>query len=260
MCSQPEKIPGKPVGAVIAAAKVLRALHEAPKPLRASEVSRIVGLHRGTAYNVLRTLQAEGFVAYDRESQEYSLALRMLEFAHGVLHKSGLMEVSRPLMHAIAERYDATIYLSRVMGPCRALLLDWVGMGYQTDVYLTVGRQYFPLLGAPGVLLAAFSEASRETLIAENEGARWFRKPSQEDLAERIEAARARGMSIDRGYLHNGLTQISVPILSDGNIVLILTTACRSDQCGADKIEALGRDMMAVAHRISEALRIVRLS
>ena len=226
----------------------------------ADRASRIVGLHRGTVYNILRTLQAEGFVAYDKENQEYSLALRLLEFAHGVLHKSGLMEVSRPLMHAIAERHDATIYLSRVMGACRALLLDWVGTGYQTDVYLTVGRQYFPLLGAPGVLLAAFSEASRETLLAESESARWFRRPSREELPDRIEAARASGMSIDRGSLHNGLTQISAPILSGDTVVLTLTAACRSDECGEEKIEALGRDMMAAAHRISDALRIVRLS
>ena len=67
-------------------------------------------------------------------------------------------------------------------------------------------------------------------------------------------------MSIDRGSLHNGLTQISAPILSGDTVVLTLTAACRSDECGEEKIEALGRDMMAAAHRISDALRIVRLS
>ena len=56
---------GKPVGAVVAAVKVLRTLHASERPLNASEVARAAALHRGTAYNILRTLQAEGFVAYD---------------------------------------------------------------------------------------------------------------------------------------------------------------------------------------------------
>ena len=52
---------GKSVGAVVAAAKVLRALHASERPLNASEVARAAGLHRGTAYNILRTLQAGEF-------------------------------------------------------------------------------------------------------------------------------------------------------------------------------------------------------
>jgi DNA-binding MarR family transcriptional regulator len=60
---------GKPVGAVVAAAKVLRALHASERPLNASEVARGAGLHRGTAHNILRTLQSEGFVGYCPSSE-----------------------------------------------------------------------------------------------------------------------------------------------------------------------------------------------
>jgi DNA-binding IclR family transcriptional regulator len=40
-------------------------LHASERSLNASEVARAAGLHRGTAYNILRTLQAESFVGYD---------------------------------------------------------------------------------------------------------------------------------------------------------------------------------------------------
>jgi hypothetical protein len=65
---------GKPVGAVVAAAKVLRTLHGSERPLNASEVARAAGLHRGTAYNILRTLHAEGFVGYDEATRSYRVA------------------------------------------------------------------------------------------------------------------------------------------------------------------------------------------
>ena len=57
---------GKPVGAVVAAATVLRALHASERPLNASEVARAAGLHRGTAYNILRTLHAEALSGMTR--------------------------------------------------------------------------------------------------------------------------------------------------------------------------------------------------
>src|SRR6187397_1655521 len=67
---------GKPVGAVVAAAKVLRVLHASERPLNASEVARAAGLHRGTAYNILRTLQVEGFVGYDEATRTYAVSLQ----------------------------------------------------------------------------------------------------------------------------------------------------------------------------------------
>src|SRR6266446_9596480 len=111
--------PGKPVGAVVAAAKVLRTLHASERPLNASEVARAAGLHRGTAYNILRTLH--------RTRQRPRLA-HILEIAYGVLRRSGLMDLARPLMHAISDAHGVSVYVSKVLGPSSLLLLDWVGI------------------------------------------------------------------------------------------------------------------------------------
>ena len=143
--------PGKPVGAVVAAAKVLRTLHGSERPLNASEVARAAGLHRGTAYNILRTLQAEGFVGYDEATRSYSVSLHILEIAHGVLRRSGLMDLARPLMHGVSDAHGVSVYLSKVLGPSSLLLLDWVGAELRTDLYVTVGRQYSGPAGASGV-------------------------------------------------------------------------------------------------------------
>jgi DNA-binding IclR family transcriptional regulator len=87
--------PGKPAIAVVAVAKVLRTLHASERPLHASEVARAAGLHHGTAYNILRTLHAEGLVGYDEATRSYSVSLHTLELAHGVLRRSGRMGLAR---------------------------------------------------------------------------------------------------------------------------------------------------------------------
>ena len=152
------------MGAVVAAVKVLRTLHASERPLNASEVARVAALHRGTAYNILRTLQAEGFVAYDEATRTYSVSLHILEIAHGVLRHSGLMDLARPLMHAVSDTYGVSVYLSKVVGPCSQLLLDWVGAALRTDLYLTVGRQFPGPRGASGVIMAAFGNSSEPEL------------------------------------------------------------------------------------------------
>jgi DNA-binding IclR family transcriptional regulator len=252
--------PGKPVGAVIAAAKVLRALHGSERPLNASEVARAAGLHRGTAYNILRTLEVEGFVGYDAATRSYSVSLRILELAHGALRRSGLMDLARPLMHAVSDAHGVSVYLSKVLGPSSLLLLDWVGAAFRTDLYVTVGRQYHGPAGASGVIMAAFggsSEAELEALFAR---VAWYRKPSFAEFLARAEAARQSGFAIDCGTMFQGITQVSVPVLSPSwELLLILTAAGHSHDLDEGALGRLGRAMQSAAGRLSESIRLLRL-
>src|SRR5215470_12022384 len=225
---------GKAVGAVVAAAKVLRALHDSERPLNASEVARAAGLHRGTAYNILRTLQAEGFAAYDEATRTYSVSLHILEIAHAVLRHGGLMDLARPLMHAVSDTYGVSVYLSKIVGPCSQLLLDWVGAALRTDLYLTVGRQFPGPRGASGVIMAAFgnvSEAELERLFAQVE---WYQKPSFPEFLARMQEARTAGFAVDRASIQ-GITQVSVPVLSPSwELLLVITAAAHSHDIDSD--------------------------
>jgi DNA-binding IclR family transcriptional regulator len=220
---------GKPVGAVVAAAKALRVLHASERPLNASEVARAAGLHRGTAYNILRTLQAEGFVGYDEATRSYSVSLHILELAYGVLRRSGLMDLARPLMHAISDERGVSVYLSKVLGPSSPLLLDWVGVAFRTDLYVTVGRPSPVPAGASGVIMAAFGSSSESELEALFSKVAWYQKPSFTDFLARVREAKKCGFAVDRGAMFQGITLVSVPVLSPSwELLLILTAAGHS--------------------------------
>lgn len=252
--------PGKPVGAVVAAAKVLRTLHASERPLNASEVARAAGLHRGTTYNILRTLQAEGFVGYDEATRGYSVSLHILEIAYGVLRRSGLMDLARPLMHAVCDAHGVSVYLSKVLGPSSLLLLDWVGAAFRTDLYVTVGRHYPGPAGASGVIMAAFGnvgDAELEALFAQ---VAWYQKPSFADFLARVEEARKAGFAIDRGAMFQGIRLLSVPVLSPSRqLLLILTAAGHAHDLDGDAVGPLSRAMQSAAAQLSESVRLLRL-
>ena len=178
-----------------AAVKVLRTLHSSERPLNASEVARSAGLYRGTAYNILRTLQAEGFVGYDEATRSYSVSLHILGLADGALRRSGLIDIARPLMHAVADAHDVTVYLSKVLGPSSMLLLDWVA-GPRPDPYVTVGRPHPSPAGASGVVIAAFGNSSEPELEALLSHVKWHRKPSFSDFMARVKEAKQAGFSV----------------------------------------------------------------
>jgi DNA-binding IclR family transcriptional regulator len=252
--------PGKPVGAVVAAAKVLRALHGSERPLNASEVARVACLHRGTAYNILRTLQTEGFVGYDEATRTYAVSLHILEIAHGVLLRSGVMDLARPAMHAVSDAHHVSVYLSKVRDGSSLLLLDWVGTAFRTDLHVTVGRQYPGPAGASGVIMAAFGNCSEAVLEALFARVAWYRKPSFADFLAAAKQAKEAGFAIDRSTMFQGTTLVSVPVLSPSwELVLIVTAAGQSHDLAEDTIATLSRDMLSAAGRISESIRLLRL-
>lgn len=251
---------GKLVGAVVAAAKVLRTLHASERPLNASEVARAAGLHRGTAYNILRTLYAEGFVGYDEATRSYAVSLHILELANGVLRRSGLMDLARPLMHAVSDAHGVSVYLSKVLGPSSLLLLDWVGAAFRTDLYVTVGRQYPGPAGASGVIMGAFGSGNETELEALFSEVAWYRKPSFADFLARVSEARQCGFAVDQGTMFQGITQVSVPVLSPSwELLLVLTAAGHVHDFAGDAVGPLSRAMQSAAARLSESVRLLRL-
>jgi len=252
---------GKPVGAVIAAANVLRVLHASERPLNASEVARAAGLHRGTAYNILRTLQAESFVGYDEATRTYAVSLQILELAYGVLRRSGLIDIARPLMHGVSDSHGVSVYLSKVLGPSSMLLLDWVGVALRPDPHVTVGRQYLSPAGASGVVIAAFGNGSEHELETALSQVKWYEKPSFPEFLSRVKDAKRAGFAVDRGSMFRGVTLVSVPVLSPSwELMLILTAAGHSHDLDDVAVSALSRAMQSAAARLSDSLPLLRLA
>ena len=250
---------GKPVGAVTAAAEVLRALHATTRPLNASEVARAAGLHRGTAYNILRTLQSEGFVSYDETTRTYAVSLHILELAYGALRRSGLIDIARPLMHAVADAHGVSVYLSKVLAPSSMLLLDWVG-GLRPDPQVTVGRPHPSPAGASGVVIAAFGNSSEPELEGLLSQVEWYEKPSFPDFLARVKEAKQAGFAVDRGTMFRGVTLVSVPVLSPSwELLLILTAAGHSHDLDDEAVGALSRSLQSAAGRLSDSLPLLRL-
>lgn len=251
---------GKSVGAVVAAVRVLQRLHELPHPLNAGQIARDLSMYRGTVSNILRTLEAEGLVACDAATRTYSIGIRMLEFAHGLLRTSGIMDLVRPILFALAEKHKVSAYVTRVMDDT-LVLLDMVGAGFRVDFYMGVGRRYPSVAGAPGAIMGAFSALDAKKIRTSFEAAGWFRKPSWREFQARIKKARDDGYAVDQGERWQGLCQVSAPIIDrGGQFRLLLTIVGLTHDLDAKRIQVVARDAVVSASRISEGLALLRIN
>ncbi|MGE5512946.1 MAG: IclR family transcriptional regulator [Bacteroidota bacterium] len=252
---------GKPVGAVISALAVLRAIHAAPHPLNASQVARAAGLYRGTAYNILQTLCSEGVVSYEPATKSYNISTQIFEMAHAVLRKSGLLDFVRPELFSLAEECGVTVFLAKVTDNFDLMVLDFVGSGFRIDSYFSVGRRSPRFSGAPGVLMAAFADVDLKYVKSQYELTEWFRRPTFEEFVERMQAAKRDGYSVDYGDRRSGLTQVAVPIFSGTTGKMALTITCIDFKRAftPKRVQATAEAALACADRISSQMSKLKL-
>jgi DNA-binding IclR family transcriptional regulator len=108
--------------------------------------------------------------------------------------------------------------------------------------------------------MAAFGNSSQAELKALFSQVAWYQKPSFSEFLALVTEAKQAGFAVDRGTMFQGITLISVPVLSPAwEPLLILTGAGRLHDLEAEALEPLCRAMQSAAARLSESIRLLRL-
>jgi DNA-binding IclR family transcriptional regulator len=108
--------------------------------------------------------------------------------------------------------------------------------------------------------MAAFGSGSEAELAALFSRVAWYRKPSFGDFLARVREARQSGFAVDCGTMFQGITQVSVPVLSPSwELLLVLTAAGHAHDIDSDAVGLLSRAMQSAAARLSESVRLLRL-
>jgi len=246
---------GKPVGAALAAARVLRLLSEAARPMNANQVATALSMYRGTAYNILWSLEDCGFVHFNEVNKGFALSVNLLALTQGILGRSGIMDYVRPVLFSLNEKFGVTAYLGKIGDNRSVFVLDSIGPAFRDDLYSSVGRRYPGYAGAPGVVIAAYGKVTKAEIAKHLNKSDWFKPPSVDEFMRRMKDAVEKGYSIDRGDRWRRLLQVSAPVLdAQGNHVLMLTVVCYLDRIKRPQIEALALETRDAAWRISLAL------
>ena len=194
----------KTVPAVQNAVAILRFLVARGAPMGATRIARETGLNVSSAFNILRTLTAEGLTSFDPEGKTYRIGMGLMEFAAPILGANPA-DLMRPLMTEIAERRQIMIALWQIARTGRIVLIDRFAAPRIVQAAISRNSRLPVFAGAIGRCYAAALNLGREAVREGYDGVRWQDPPGFEAYWRDVAQARETGTAFDHGNLFRGL-------------------------------------------------------
>lgn len=172
----------------------LRALDfvaQQPDGASASEIASHLTVHRAIAYRIVATLEEHGLVART-ESGRVRLGAAVATLSRKFAPQ--LMAVGRPVLNELAQRTEATSFISVAEGDECVVVMVEESRGQALRVSYQEGTRHPLHRGAPGLAILAT-------------------RPESPDENEDVRKARQNGYSVTHGQLQPGATGVSVGLV-----------------------------------------------
>ncbi|NOG69359.1 IclR family transcriptional regulator [Roseicella sp. DB1501] len=242
------------------AAVLLNALADAGATgLRFVDLVRRSGFSQTTVHRLVAALAEHGFIEQEAAGGRYHLGMRLAGWAFAAANRFGLAEVAHPVMQALSEATQDTVYLTLRSGDM-AICVSRIDGTYPIRAVVTnPGDRRVLGLGAGSVALLAFlqdrAEIERLLLAPEQRAGRAAHGVDDERLRHWIEASRRDGYTLVQDLVP-GTTGIGQPIFGPaGDPVASLSLAAISARLQPPRRQEVLQRLQAARAEIERRLR-----
>jgi DNA-binding IclR family transcriptional regulator len=208
-------VPGS-IQSIERAAAVLRVLAAGAGSLRLNEVAAALGLPKGTAHGILRTLVEVGFVDQDRATGKYALGSGLTDLRLGSIDANELRARSMNWADPLAARVGAAARVG-VLDAGDVLVVHYVFRPDGSPQRADVGARLPAHATAPGKVLLAYLPAP----LPDRALAYTPRTiTSRAQLTRELVTVRERGYAVDFGEHVASCAGIAAPIFGTGGLVV----------------------------------------
>ncbi len=212
-------MPG-PVQSIERAAAILRLLAASSGRLGVGEVAASLGLARGTAHGIMRTLERVGFVEQDRGTGKYQLGAALLHLGTSYLDVNELRSRAINWADALASRSGESVRIGTLLDG-RVLVVHHVFRPDDTLQAMDVGSLLPLHATALGKALIAH-DANAAAAVRDTELESFSRRTVTDprELARAATRARENGWAAEVEELSVGRAGIAAPIRGHGGLVV----------------------------------------
>ncbi|MFF2524304.1 IclR family transcriptional regulator [Streptomyces liangshanensis] len=194
------------------AAAMLRLLAGGERRLGLSDIAASLGLAKGTAHGILRTLQAEGFVEQEPASGRYQLGAELLRLGNSYLDVHELRSRALVWTDDLARSSGESVHLG-VVHQQGVLIVHHVFRPDDSRQVLEVGAMQPLHSTALGKVLSAYDPVAHSEAL---EGERTALTPrtvtGAAEFEEILDLTRARGWAVDVEETWEGVAAVAAPI------------------------------------------------
>ncbi|MFE0104957.1 IclR family transcriptional regulator [Streptomyces sp. NPDC059009] len=194
------------------AAAMLRLLAGGERRLGLSEIASALGLAKGTAHGILRTLQQEGFVEQETASGRYQLGAELLRLGNSYLDVHELRARALVWTDDLARSSGESVYLG-VLHQQGVLIVHHVFRPDDSRQVLEVGAMQPLHSTALGKVLSAYDPvAHSEAVEAERRAFTDLTVCDKDGFEGVLDLTRARGYASDVEETWEGIASVAAPI------------------------------------------------
>lgn len=228
------------------AAAMLRLLGGGERRLGLSDIASSLGLAKGTAHGILRTLQQEGFVEQDDASGRYQLGAELLRLGTTYLDVHELRARALVWTDDLARSSGESVYLG-VLHQQGVLIVHHVFRPDDSRQVLEIGAMQPLHSTALGKVLSAYDPVAHSEALEADRKAFTDRTVCEPESFEHIlDVTRARGYAADVEETWEGVASLAAPIhdrrrmpVGAVGITGAVERLCRSDEEGALRPELI---------------------
>lgn len=220
--------------------------------LTKSEIARALNRTVSEIFRMLVCLQERGYIV-EAARENYVLSLRLFQLVQEHPPTERLLAEALPRMHLLAEKLHQSCHLG-VLEAGRVVILAQTNAPVSVGFFVKAGSTVELMEAATGqVILAHLPKDQQGKVLAE-----WQRETQQDkpaDLAKHLDNIRRRGYEKRSSYQVKGVTNISGPIMGEGNRVIAALTVPFIERLGSPVAMKDAEDaLVAVCKEISAAV------
>ncbi len=219
------------------------------------EVSRELRLHPSTAFHLLRTLVALGYLSQDGATRTYRLGLKIFQLA--VSGEERLADVAEPIVAELARASRETSHLA-VHERSRAVVVSKVDGSGPLMVSERVGtRRPLHCTAIGKAMLAYLPESEVLAFFAKARLARYTAKTLTERgaLDKELVRVRERGYAVDDEEFSEGVRCLAAPVFNaGGQLVAALGVSGPTIRVTRHRLAELAALVTSSARRLSQHL------
>jgi DNA-binding IclR family transcriptional regulator len=244
------------VPSLIKAFRMLEVISESGMDMSISELSRKVGLSKGTVFAIASTLQHLGVLVRDPVSKKFSLGYTLLELGRKAFVRKDLREIARKPMENLVEEIQETVFLGVLNGD-HVTILDVVEPKGELKITAPSGTRLPLLAGATGKVFLATMGMERAGEVIDALGLTAYTPNSITDVdryIQELEEVREEGFATDDEEYIRGVRAVACPLETDP-LPHAMWVVGFSRSLDNKKMGRVIDELRKTSHFISEALR-----
>ena len=214
------------VQSVDRALRIIEFLAENPTGAGITEISKSLGLSKGTVHRLISTLKERDFAYQSSNTELYRLSYKILYLYNCISNNIDMFKVSRPIIRKFADKVDATVHLATLDEKrSNIVYIDRIEPMNSQKLFVMssrVGKKAPCYCTAAGkMLLSQYSDDEIRDIMKGEEYKTYTDKTIKniDEFLEEIHKVRKQGYALDENEYDHGIICISIPIYnSNGKI------------------------------------------